>query len=52
MSLYSGDGKRLARRHGVGRRGGKRLQQKNGRKLLPVALLLVCAGLLTAGAII
>lgn len=51
MSLYSGDGKRLARRHGVGRRGGKRLQQKNGRKLLPVALLLVCAGLLTAGAL-
>lgn len=47
MSLYSGGGKRLAKA-----RGGKRLcARRKRRPLLPVALLLICAALLTSGAL-
>lgn len=50
MRLYSSGGKRLANQHKSGHRGGKRLRSRRRLpRLLPIFLLLVCGGLLTAG---
>lgn len=51
MRLYSGRGRRIAGRQGRRSQGGKRLCAGRGCQARELALLLCCAGLLTAGAL-